>query len=90
MSARASLDQDPVPPTIDDIRQWPATVDVPTAGQAFGIGRTHAYDLARRGEFPVRVVKVGRRHRVITSELLTLLGAADFARPAPGTSAGVA
>lgn len=61
------------PPTIDEIRQWPATIDVETAGTAFGIGRTHAYYLAKRNQFPVRVVKIGRLYRVVTAELLALL-----------------
>ena len=40
-------------PTEDAIRRWPVTVDVVLAGSAFGIARGLAYDLARRGEFPV-------------------------------------
>lgn len=60
-------------PTLDDIRQWPVTVDVVIAAAAFGIGRTHAYELVKRNEFPVRVIRIGRRLRVVTADLLALV-----------------
>lgn len=46
----------------------------PTAAHAVGVSKSHAYTLARRGEFPVQVLKLGGTYRVVTSELLTLLG----------------
>lgn len=59
----------------------PVTIEVPTAGRAFGFSRAHSYELARVGEFPVRVMKVGRaRYRVITAELLEALGIDPEAR----------
>lgn len=39
-----------------------------------GISRGHAYALARDGKFPCRVLKLGNSYRVVTSELLALLG----------------
>lgn len=63
----------PPMPTIEDVRRWPVTVDIVTAGSALGIGRTCAYYLARRGEFPARVVKIGRLSRVISADLLAFL-----------------
>lgn len=60
--------------TREELLALPATVDLPTAGQAIGIGRNQAYDLAARGEFPCRVLKLGKRYRVVTSELLDLVG----------------
>ena len=60
-------------PTLAEIRQWPATVSVPTACASLGIGRSHGYELVRRGEFPVRTVALGRSCRVITADLLRLL-----------------
>ncbi|MDN5854667.1 MAG: helix-turn-helix domain-containing protein, partial [Actinomycetia bacterium] len=41
-----------------------------TAARAFGIGRTKAYELARDGDFPCRVVRVGATYHVPTAELL--------------------
>jgi predicted DNA-binding transcriptional regulator AlpA len=45
----------------------------PTAGEAIGISRTTAYKLARAGEFPVRVLRLGTSYRVVTAELRELL-----------------
>jgi predicted DNA-binding transcriptional regulator AlpA len=61
-------------PTLDDIRAWPATVDVPTAGRAFGIGRDESYRLVHQGAFPVPVLKLGRYLRVTRSSVLAALG----------------
>lgn len=61
------------PPRLDEIRQWGATTDVVTAATAFGIGRNRAYELAKLGQFPVRVVKIGRTYRVVVAELLAVL-----------------
>jgi hypothetical protein len=52
----------------------PATTDLVTAAKALGIGRTTAYQLARAGEFPVPVLRLGARYRVVTSGLLAALG----------------
>jgi hypothetical protein len=52
----------------------PAAIDLVTAGRALGMGRTLAHDLARRGEFPVRVLRMGNRYRVPTAEVLRVLG----------------
>lgn len=65
-------------PTLDEIRGWPATVDIPTAAPAVGVSKSYGYELAKRGEFPARVIKVGSRLRVVTSSLIPLLdGGAD-------------
>lgn len=52
----------------------PPAVDVTTAGRAFGIGRTKAFELARAGEFPVKVLRVGRKFRVPKAAILEALG----------------
>jgi excisionase family DNA binding protein len=52
----------------------PVTVDVPTAARALGLGRSTAYELARRGEFPCRVLRVGSSYRVPTADLMRVLG----------------
>jgi hypothetical protein len=61
-------------PTPEEIRAWPATVDVPTAGRAFGVGRDESYRLAREGLFPVPVLRLGRYLRVTRSAVLAALG----------------
>ncbi len=65
------------PPTLDEIRAWPATVDIPTAARAYGLSRAYAYELASRAAFPARVLKVGGRYRVVTASILADLGPAD-------------
>ena len=47
----------------------PATLSVPEAGRLLGIGTSLAYDLARRDEFPVRILRLGQRMRVSRVEL---------------------
>lgn len=61
------------PPSLDEIRSWGATTDVPTAGTAFGFGRSRSYELAKAGEFPVRTIKIGSTYRVVVSELIAVL-----------------
>ena len=69
----------------DEIRQWPAAVDLVKAALVFGIGRTVAYEMAKAGTFPARVVRVGTGHGryvVSTQSILAVLGATDAKEPA--------
>ena len=66
-------------PTVEEIRSWPVTVDVQMAGRAFGIGRDQAYRLAREGQFPVPVLRLGRYLRVTRAAVLDALGITDAA-----------
>lgn len=59
--------------TRDELLSLPASVDIVTAGRAFGVGRTTAYALARSGEFPCHVIRAGRAYRAITADLLRVL-----------------
>jgi hypothetical protein len=63
--------------TQEELLELPVTVDVVTAGRAFGISRDGTYDLLRRDEFPVRTVRVGRCRRVPRAELFRVLGVRD-------------
>ena len=56
--------------TLEVIRSWPAAVDLPDAASAYGISRAQAYVAAKRGDFPARVIKVGRRYKVVTADIL--------------------
>jgi hypothetical protein len=64
-----------MPVTIAQLRAN-ATVDLMTAAAALGLGRTKAYELARRQQFPCRVIRIGEVYRVPTAGLLQLLGVA--------------
>lgn len=50
-----------------------ATITIEQAAQVIGVGRTAAYDAARRGELPTR--RLGRRLLVPVPALLAFLGA---------------
>ena len=50
--------------TEERIRALGAVTDLPTAGRVFGLGRALAYELARTGDFPVPVIRVGARYKV--------------------------
>jgi len=60
--------------TVEAIRGLGSTTDVETAGAILGVGRTKAYELAKRGEFPVRVLRIGRRYLVPVPAILQILG----------------
>jgi hypothetical protein len=62
-----------MPVTISQLRAT-ASVDLMTAALALGLGRTKAYDLARRDRFPCRLIRIGETYRVPTAGLLELLG----------------
>jgi hypothetical protein len=57
-----------------ELLELPVVIDLVTAGRALSIGRTRAFELVRRGEFPVPVLRVGATWRVPTVPLLALLG----------------
>jgi hypothetical protein len=65
---------DTVPLTVSQLASLPATVDLMTGARILGIGRTKAYELARNGEFPCLVIRVGDLYRLSTPDLLRLLG----------------
>jgi predicted DNA-binding transcriptional regulator AlpA len=69
-------------PTLAEIRAWPAAVSIPVAATAFGFSRSHAYDLAARGEFPARVIKAAGRYVVVTAEIVRQLSASERAADA--------
>jgi hypothetical protein len=75
----------------DELLALPVTVDVPTAGRAYGISERHAYALARQGEFPVPVRRLGRLLRVRRADLLAdLAPEVSEANPATGPALALA
>jgi predicted DNA-binding transcriptional regulator AlpA len=59
--------------TESQIRALGAVTDLPTAASIFGLGRALAYELAKNGEFPVPVIRVGARYRVPVAAILAAL-----------------
>jgi hypothetical protein len=66
--------------TASEVRALPAVVDVVTAGEVLGIGRTVAYELVRTNRFPTPVLRVGRQIKIPTAYLIDLLGLSPDAR----------
>jgi hypothetical protein len=54
------------------------TTSIDVAAMRLGIGRTLAYQLARRGEFPVPVIRAGRRFVVPIAALDRALGIVEL------------
>jgi excisionase family DNA binding protein len=50
------------------------TVDAPDAFKALGVSRNTGYSLIKRGEFPLPVIKAGRRLLIPKAALECLLG----------------
>jgi excisionase family DNA binding protein len=73
--------------TRDELLSLPATVNVETAGRALGCSRAFAYELVRRGEFPCRVLRLGRKYVIPTADLLQALGVVDGGADAHGAVA---
>ena len=57
-----------------DLAAKSPTCDLPIAGRAWGLGTNRSYELAAAGEFPCRVLRVGKRYRVPVAALLESLG----------------
>lgn len=60
--------------TQEELLGLPVAVDLVTAGRALGCGRTQTYELARSGDLPVPVLRLGNRYRVNRADLLRALG----------------
>ncbi|MFD0690935.1 helix-turn-helix transcriptional regulator [Actinomadura fibrosa] len=58
-----------------DLDNLPAVVDITTAARALGLSRTYAYQLAKDGTFPCKVIRIGHCYRVPTAALRALLDA---------------
>ncbi|MCG5451000.1 helix-turn-helix domain-containing protein [Micromonospora hortensis] len=63
--------------TTERIRALGMVTDLSTAARIFGLSRSVAYDLAKRGEFPVAVLRFGSRYRVPVAAILHALHLPD-------------
>jgi hypothetical protein len=65
------------PLTREELLGLSVTTDLPTLGRAFGISEPTARERQRRGEWErmgIRVVRLGQKQRVITADILRVLG----------------
>jgi excisionase family DNA binding protein len=61
--------------TSAELTRLPAVLTVPQAAAVLGIGRSHAYEAVKSGEWPTSVIRVGGCIRIPATEVLRLLGA---------------
>ena len=64
----------------NELDELPPVLDVPTAAKVLGIGRSLAYELVRRGEWPTTVLHVGKLIKIPREPLIRLIedpGTAD-------------
>ncbi|SBT89751.1 hypothetical protein GA0115233_10125 [Streptomyces sp. DI166] len=62
--------------TREELLALPAAVDLDTGNRALGLGRSKGYELAKCGQYPCKVLRLGKAYRVVTADLLNLLGLA--------------
>lgn len=60
----------------EELLELPAAIDLETGNRALGLGRSKGYELAKRGQYPCKVLRLGNAYRVVTADLLALLGLA--------------
>ncbi|MGW1281637.1 hypothetical protein ACWD4V_32390 [Streptomyces tsukubensis] len=60
----------------EELLALPVAVDLDTSNRALGLGRSKGYELAKRGAYPCKVLRLGNAYRVVTADLLNLLGLA--------------
>ena len=66
------------PMTMAELLALPTTVGLETAARALGIGRSTAFGLVAKDEFPVPARRIGKCWRVSTAHLLAYLGVDVF------------
>lgn len=60
----------------EELLALPVAVDLDTSNRALSLGRSKGYELAKQGEYPCKVLRLGNAYRVVTADLLNLLGLA--------------
>lgn len=65
--------------SVSEARALPISMTLDTANRALSIGRTAGYAMAKRGDYPVPLLRLGAQYRVRRSDVLSLLGVADTA-----------
>ena len=63
----------------DPLEGLPPVIDLMHAAFLLGVGRTTAYKLVRRGEWPTPLIRVGRSIKVPSAPLRELLTRAPYA-----------
>lgn len=57
-----------------EVLDLPVSIPLEVSNQAIGLGRTVGYALAKRGEYPIPVLRLANAYRCRRSDLLAFLG----------------
>ena len=60
--------------TREDALALPPVVNISTAAEVLGLGRSAAYELVRSGQWPTPILRLGRLIKVPTAPLIALVG----------------
>ncbi|WP_324290563.1 hypothetical protein [Streptomyces sp. H27-H5] len=58
---------------LNELLALPVVIDLDTANRALLLGRTKGFQLAKAGEYPIPLMRVGRTYRVSRAVLLRAL-----------------
>ena len=59
---------------VAEVMNLPASVDLVTSGRALGLGRSTTFALARSGDYPIPILRVGRKRVCLKSAICAHLG----------------
>lgn len=59
--------------SLEELLALPVAFDLDTSNRALDIGRTKGFQLAKTGDYPCRVLRIGRTYRVSRADLLRTL-----------------
>ncbi|XUL89740.1 hypothetical protein ACQ86D_26495 [Streptomyces galilaeus] len=59
---------------LSELLALPVTFDLEVSNRALQLGRTKGFELVRKDEYPVRVLRIGRAYRVTRADLFRVLG----------------
>jgi hypothetical protein len=59
---------------LEELLALPVAFDLAVSNRALQLGRTKGFELVKKGEYPVRVLRVGRAYRVTRADLFRALG----------------
>jgi excisionase family DNA binding protein len=60
-----------------EVLALPVAITLDDANRALGVGRSNGYAMAKTGEYPIPVLRLGRAYRCKRSDLLAYLGISD-------------
>jgi predicted DNA-binding transcriptional regulator AlpA len=63
--------------SMHDLENLPPLMTLTQTADILHVTRQHIYNMLKADAFPIRTVKLGKSHRVVTADLLRFLGAAD-------------